>query len=308
MARRWDARARLVALLTAASLTTTAGCVPPSPGVDGDLVDNWAAFDEPVHLTPEAGSCHNDSRRFIAWESYRPVGCVRYHLVETVHVGTLGDDPAVPFDEDGAADGLIAARRAARPECDRRVNEFLGGPWQTARLRMTVVTPSDAAWTGGARWFGCDVGVVDSPGGPLVDWYGTVEGALQAPGHPLLLTCYDSAAVGVDDEPLTEPLDCDTPHQAEFAGTYVEDKLGYDEVELNDERVHTQCRKVVADYAKVPNNGDLQYRVGTIYTFSDVLDWAEGDRTIRCFAWRADPLLTGSVRDGGTSALPIQYQ
>ncbi|WP_186499923.1 hypothetical protein [Micromonospora sagamiensis] len=34
-------------------------------------------------------------------------------------------------------------------------------------------------------------------------------------------------------------------------------------------------------------------------------EWRNGDRGVRCFLWREKPL-TRSVRDGGTTALPVR--
>ncbi|WP_326554027.1 septum formation family protein [Micromonospora sp. NBC_01813] len=91
---------------------------------------------------------------------------------------------------------------------------------------------------------------------------------------------------------MPEPLDCDSPHQAEFVGAYVEERLSFRDLQSNHDAVHDRCRSELARYAGVPDDGDLQYRAGTIYTYPTAADWLDGDRTIRCFVWRADPLLT----------------
>jgi len=295
----------LAALFTALSLIVSAGCVPAQQGIDGDLADGWPSFEEPVQFVPEPGTCHTVEMSIGLREDYAPFDCSQWHFLETAHVGSFADDPN---DRNYPPDVVQPVRQAAREACEEPVAEFLGGPWQAGRFRLIVVVPSQAAWDGGARWFRCDLGIVERPGDPLVSRMGSAAGAMAIDDHALRLRCFDSAAVGADDVPLVEPLDCDSPHQAEFVGAYVEDRLSFGDVESNPDSVHDRCRSEVARYVGVPDDDDLQYRAGTIYTNPSDADWHDGDRTIRCFVWRADPLLTRSVRGGGTNALPIQYE
>ncbi|WP_326554024.1 septum formation family protein [Micromonospora sp. NBC_01813] len=298
-------RAALATALTLA-VAAVAGCAKLPEGVDGELVDGWAAFAEPVAFVPAVGTCHNRETTEGAMADYIPVDCAQMHLVEIVHVGAFAGEHA---EGDTAPEAGSAARIAARTECDQRVAEFIGGPWQAGTLRLVVVTPSQQAWDGGARWLRCDLGETSGANGSnIVTRSVTLKGVLTDDDSSVPLRCFDSADVADDDEPLIERVDCGSPHQSEYAGTYLEDKLSYREVELNSSDVHGRCKTVVASYAKVPDDDDLQYRVGTIYSYPTKSDWADGDRTIRCFAWRADPLLTRSVRGGGNSALPIQYE
>ncbi|MFY1632494.1 septum formation family protein [Solwaraspora sp. WMMB335] len=297
-------------LVVAAAMTlvTASGCLRLPDRVDRAMTDDWPSFAEPVQFVPEAGRCHNRVTTIGTLDDYLPFDCKHEHLLETVYVGTLTGQ----HDEDGdaTAEPGSAVRLAARAECDQRVDEFLGGPWQSARIDLVVVTPSPDAWDGGARWFRCDlgetVGVIDDDN--LMRRTTTFADALADPDNWLRLGCYDSAAVGQDDDSLVEPLECDVPHQAEFVGTYVEDKLGSDAIDSNSAEIHARCRKLVASYAKVPNDDDLQYRAGTIYLGPSMPAWSDGNRTVRCFVWRFEPLLTRSVRGGGPDALPIRYE
>jgi hypothetical protein len=303
--RSGSGRRAALAATVALAVTIIAGCAELPDGVDGDLAGGWATFGEPVQFVPEVGTCHSRETTVGTLADYLPVECIQIHTLETVHIGSFTGEHA---DADTAPEAGSPARLAARAECDQRVDEFIGGPWRSGTLRLVVVTPSQQAWDGGARWLRCDLGETRGANDSEFTTRSiTLEGVLKSAESSVPLRCFDSASVSVDEEPLIERVDCGAPHQSEFAGTYVEDKLSYREIELNSDDVHARCKSVVAGYAKVPDDGDLQFRVGTIYSYPTRSDWADGDRTIRCFAWRTDPLLTRSVRGGGTAALPIQY-
>ncbi|WFE28834.1 septum formation family protein [Solwaraspora sp. WMMD791] len=310
MARQWivgSGNGRRAVLATALTLTvaTVAACGQLPDGVDGELTGGWTPLAEPVPFVPEAGVCHNRETTSGAMVDYIPIDCAQMHLLEIVHVGEFTGEHAAA---DTAPEPGSAARLAARAECDQRVTEFIGGSWRSGTLRLVVVTPSQQAWDGGARWLRCDLGETQGTDFDNIIFRSvTLAGVLTDAESSVPLRCFDSASVASDGELLVERVACDAPHQSEFAGTYVEDKLSYQEVRSNADEVHRRCKTVVAGFAKVPDDGDLQYRVGTVYSYPGASDWADGDRTIRCYAWRADPLLTRSVRGGGTSALPVQY-
>ena len=104
-----------------------------------------------------------------------------------------------------------------------------------------------------------------------------------------------------------EPLSCAEPHQAEFVGVWTASGTTLANLQDNSDRKHTECRKVVADYVKVPKDGDLQYRTGTIALPPEQEAWEAGDRGVRCFLWFGDRKLTRSLKGAGTKGLPINY-
>src|SRR5690349_2036554 len=133
----------------------TAGCSgAPSKNTDGDLVDDWAPPAAPAPFRPAVGKCHETLTAVAALADYRPVDCAELHVSETYHVGTAADADVVP------AAGTAGAKAAFR-ECADRAAGFLGGPWRTARVAVQVVWPTRAGWSGGARWFRCDVTTAD---------------------------------------------------------------------------------------------------------------------------------------------------
>ncbi|WFE28830.1 septum formation family protein [Solwaraspora sp. WMMD791] len=290
--------------LTVVVLALT-GCTAGSvDGDGGDVTDARTPSDGPVTVTPREGTCHHTDELVADAAAYQPVDCDRPHLTETVHVGVFtGEHAAHPTVPSTGSTG----RGAARAECDQRAAEFLGDVWQAGRLSLRVVVPSQAAWNGGDRWFRCDLGEVGLDDGELAARSGSLAGTLSGEA-PLRLGCF--APEFTDDGSLDAlpPTSCDEPHSSEFVGTYVEDgQLTLDEAFSRSDAVNDRCLGVVAAYANVPADADLQYRVGSFYVLPYENEWDEGDRRIRCFAWQSDPPLTRSVRGGGTPALPIRY-
>ncbi|WP_326554023.1 septum formation family protein [Micromonospora sp. NBC_01813] len=136
---------------------------------------------------------------------------------------------------------------------------------------------------------------------------GSLAGTLSGDA-PLRPDCFEPEFADDGTLDALPPAGCDEPHGSEFVGTYVEDEqLTLDEAFSRSDAVNDRCLGVVAAYANVPADADLQYRVGSFYFLPHETEWDEGDRRIRCYAWRPDPPLTRSVRAGGTPALPIQY-
>ena len=71
------------------------------------------------------------------------------------------------------------------------------------------------------------------------------------------------------------------------------------------EGTHRACRTLIAKYAKVPDNGDLQYRAGSIYYHPYEREWRNGNRGVQCFLWVSDRNLTRSVKGAGAKGLPV---
>jgi hypothetical protein len=290
--------------LAITALTTAAGCTVPQPSADGRLTDNWAAMPTPKTFTPQSGVCHPTSTGPVGHRAdYAPVGCDQPHEVETVFVGIFTGTHGVSDRPPGHGS---AARRLARTHCDRHVRSFLGDDWPAGRTRLEVVVPSEAAWSGGARWYRCDVGeMVSMQDRTFVPRTTTLAGSLVAAGA-LRWTCFDAQSVTGGDVGRLVPVSCDEPHQSEFAGLYVEPSLTYDDLVANSDRVHERCRQVVADFAQLPVDDDLRHRFGTIYDYPFKDEWDDGQLTVRCLLWRDDPPLTGSVRGGGPELLPVR--
>ncbi|MDG4766480.1 septum formation family protein [Solwaraspora sp. WMMD406] len=299
MRRRWFG-----AVLTATILSTTAGCTGPARFGDGDLTNDWPAIDTVTSFVPDVGFCHTESGDVGSRADYDPVDCGRPHLVETVFVGTFAGVHAAG---DTAPRPGSPERTAARGVCDQRVKGFLGDYWQAGRVRLQIVLPSAPAWAGGARWYRCDVGEMTSMADrTFVSRTSSLAGAL-GPDGPLRWGCFQPESVTDDGIGNLRPVACSQPHQSEFAGLYVEDALSYDYFADNSVRVHERCRAVVAGFARLPVDGDLRFRFGTIYDYPFRDEWDEGNKTVRCLLWREDPPLVGTARNGGTAFLPIRF-
>jgi hypothetical protein len=296
--------------LTAALLSSVllAGCGNPG-GVDGDLINRWAAIPAPTGFTPETGTCHLGNFAAVGTRAtYDEVDCELKHRTETAYVGTY-PSPAADADEP-PADGSAGAR-AAYQACDLATSEYVGGPWRTARLWIGVSHPSAAAWAGGSRWFRCDVLEISSieDDGGLVQRAGSLRDALKAPASPLRLTCYAiklDADGAIDTMPV---ISCAAKHNAEFVGVWnAGDTAPYPKTSAHWATLHDGCRKLIAQYVGVPDDDDLQYRTGVVSLPGGDDVWAQGDHGVRCYLWLDGSALTASLKGKGVAGLPIQYK
>ena len=292
--RRWLTG---IVLGTAATLALV-GCGRPA-GTDGDLVDDWAPMAAPTIFTPEADTCHAQPQEVGYLRAYAPVDCEQPHRAETLHVGELTDvDGAKP-----PASGSAGAR-AAFSECDRAARTALGGDWRTGRIALTVIFPSPPAWTGGARWFRCDAHEMRGLDAPVPERRtGSLSGAL-AGSSKLRYGCFNAVMKG-DEVTEMVAVKCSAGHRAEFVGIWQAPKTSYSEFLKNAEQTHRACRSVIAKFAKIPDDGNLRYRVGTIFYQPSQDEWRSGNRGVQCFLWNSDRALTRSVKGAGTGLLPI---
>ncbi|MEV0004852.1 septum formation family protein [Micromonospora sp. NPDC050980] len=295
--RRWWAA------VAAGAVTVLAlgGCRAPA-GVDRDLTDEWPAFAAPVGFVPEAGVCHPTVADVGYLSGYQPVDCATTHRVETLHVGTLtGPDSGRSAPPRAGSAGV----RTANAECARRVTGAVGADWRSGRLQLSVVFPSALAWSGGARWYRCDVAEIDGlDEGNVTARTGSLRGALK-PGSPLALACFNPKLTK-DEVQAMRPVACTSRHHAEFVGIWQAPDISYAEFDRTSLRAHKACRGLIAKYAKAPDDGTMQYRAGTIIYHPFEQRWRDGDRGVQCFLWISDRTLTRSVRGAGAKALPIR--
>lgn len=273
-----------------------AGCGNPA-GVDGDLTDDWAVFPAPVGFVPVADTCHLPLGGHMSGR-YQQIDCAELHSIETIHVGTFpATVTALPKPGD-------TAMHVAYAECAGRSTEWLGGDWREALLYLDIATPTSAAWGGGARWFRCDLNQV----GSLLDdsvrqRTGSLKGALKTDSD-LRYGCYKPTFTG-DAITAYLPKRCDEPHRVEFIGIHEVTYRTLEEVGKADGPIHRACLSLIAKYAKVPDNADMQYRTGTTYPLPSKAEWDLGNRGIRCMVY-LDRDLTRSIRGGGGRVLPVR--
>jgi hypothetical protein len=268
-------------------------------GVDGKIADDWAPIGEPKVFTPANEVCHSAFREVAYASAYQPVDCKTSHQVETVHIGTFsgaaGDRKTPP--EAGSPE-----MRAAYAECASKATAYLGADPHTARLWLGTVLPSPAAWSGGARWFRCDLAEVKSvDDDDLVSHEGSLKGALKA-ASPLRLGCYNPKIVK-DEVEVMVPVACTKAHHSEFVGTYRAPNITYDAFK-KDTNAGSKCYDVIAKYVGV-SRSTVKYRSGWIAYYPSESDWTAGDRAVLCFLWRSDKTFKRSLKGAGSKGLPI---
>ncbi|BAL92995.1 hypothetical protein AMIS_77750 [Actinoplanes missouriensis 431] len=285
-----------------------AGC-GGSGDIDGDLINDWGAMAAATSFVPVSETCHLSNFAVSGPRStYEEADCEVLHRTETVFVGAYtgaaaesGEPPAE----------TSSAAKAAYRTCDDKTTEYVGGPWRNARLWIGVTDPSPAAWSGGARWFRCEVVELDSieDDGALVQRKGTLRNALSTEGSELELGCY---AIGLDGGGAIETMPaagCAEKHNAEFVGVWeAPADAAYPKRDATWEEFHDGCRTVVAKYVDVPDDADLRYRTGVVSLPGNADVWAQGDHSVRCYLWLDGAELTSSLEGKGTKALPVQYK
>lgn len=293
MTRRWMAATGALAMLLAG-----AGCTATPPGVDGNLTNGWAAIGTPTPFRPAGHACHSEVGPSGGQQEYAPVDCAGPHLAETYHLGTLtGSAAGAEVPDSGSPAGRTAYR-----ECSTAATAFVGAPWRTGRLGLWVVWPSSAAWSGGARWFRCDL-VQTELDGTAVNRKGSLARGL-AGRAPLRLGCFNPSVHGGSVSTMA-PVGCQSRHRAEFAGVWPAPDVSYERLAGDDARTAKGCRGVIAAYAGVPDDADMKYRSGWISYNPTRGEWQQGERGVRCFLWFSDRQLTRSMKGAGKAGLPV---
>ena len=290
-----------------AALVALSGCGAPG-GTDGDLVDGWSAMAAPEGFTPPAEACHTAGFTDVqARSAYESVDCDQPHRTETIAVGEFTAEAAAATAP--PATGTAGAQSAYR-DCDTKAIAFTGGDWRAARLWLGVTHPTPAAWTGGARWYRCELLEVTSieDDGDVVARTGSLRSALTDQASPLRLSCY---GVQLDDAGAIDTMparSCSATHNAEFVGVWTAGELPYPKEGTQWVPFHTGCRELIARYVGVPNDKNLEFRTGVISLPGGEDVWSDGDRGVRCYLWVADAAFTASIKGGGDKIMPIQYE
>ncbi|MEV6816905.1 septum formation family protein, partial [Micromonospora sp. NPDC051296] len=269
------------------------GCGAPG-GLDGDLVDDWAALPPPGPFTPAAEVCHEaDFADAVPVAAYVPVDCAAPHRVETVHIGAFPDGRESP---------PIASveLRAAFADCDNRATGYVGDNWRAGRLRLAVAVPSGPGWAAGSRWYRCDLMEVSTveAAATVVLRTGSLRDALRVPS-PLRLGCQQTRTGRGGVVQTLLPVDCAERHDAEFAGVWQAPDRPYPSRSAEWVPLYAGCRSVLARYAGLPDDADLAFRSDVVVRPPGAGRWRAGDRGVRCYLWLADRAVTGSLKGAG---------
>lgn len=298
--RRWWS----VLVVTGVAGLVLSGCGQPA-GIDGTLFDDWAPLAAPMTWAPAVGDCHTtDPGRAVPLDAFDPVDCATAHRAETVHVGlftgAVAQRPAPP-----AADAPEI--RTAFGECDGKAREYVGNEWRGGRLRLGVALPSPVAWTGGARWYRCDLAEVANVefDGNLVDRTASVRDALKAPS-PLGLGCYSITASANLDPTAMPAVDCAKPHNGEFVGVWNAPEIAYPTRDPDWVRFYDECWKRMAAYVGARDDVNLRYRAAVLALPTRQAEWQAGDRGVRCYLWLyRNGTVSRSLKGAGLGALPL---
>ena len=268
-------------VLIAGLLLALPGCTAKPIAGDGNLVDDWRAVLEATVAPPPAAACYTapaGQASGIAVTGLPAVACTEEHAVETFKVAELPADiaglPSVPAPDSAEARLLFA-------DCEHSAKQFLGDEWFTGRLYLYAGLPSTRHWDGGARYYRCDLAETKSLRQTLVPRSGSLKGTL-TDRKPLAATCYEYVDVTDGAAADLASVDCQKPHDAEFAGTFLPTGETMPAEGTAQEDVgFAGCEDVVAGYLGGAKESIL---VGVLYWGFSARDWARGDRRLRCYA------------------------
>jgi hypothetical protein len=227
-----------------------------APGVAGCRVDaggiaRAAGAAAPQAQLPQAGTCYLAVVEVSRLATDRPVDCAESHVAETAAVGEF---TAAHADADRPPAPGSAASRVAFADCDAKVRAFAGGDWRGAAMALIVVLPDPERWSGGARWFRCDVAELVSVDSGSKKRTGSLRGVLKA-GKPPVYTCF------TDDEwDQLWPAACTAKHRYEFVGIWTAPDIALEDLEGKNERIFRECRKVINVFLGLPRSSGAAYQ------------------------------------------------
>lgn len=279
----WAAAALALTLLLS-------GCANSS-ATDGSLANEWPAMQAPQGWAPQIGQCDDQQVDNPSRVVYDFKDCQGEHRYEVIHVGTVAESAQPPVRGSDAYS-------KAWSECDSKAEDFLGGPWRERRLRIGIFLPTSPAWEGGARWFACQINLVQRLGdGSTIKAPGSLKGKFSDP----------AAQYGCHQVELKGDFtarSCAEPHNAEFAGVFdwpgTRESLAED-MKAEGSRSHATCSRIIATFV-----GALGISTGTWLWQPAAADWQAGDHTLRCHFYLRDRNVSGSMKGVGAKGWPIK--
>ncbi len=283
-----------VAVIAVVSALALSACSLPA-GIDGNLVNSWSAAPAPKGTLPVAGDCYDDDGSNML--DNPPVSCTSSHVLDVAYVGTFTGADAARVTPPAVGS---PQQRAAYAKCQAPTATFLGADWHSGMVQLSVSLPDEAGWTGGARWFRCDVSILDYPDGDTTSYSIALKGSLKT-DTAASLRC----VVWKDHKTYITNLaksTCAKPFNGEYAGFFTAPNTAFPSTDKKESQIGQDgCEGVVAHFLGFSGHSDESQYVGWVSLHFDEDRWNSGDRTIRCFAsaFTSDGKFTQSVKGIG---------
>ena len=297
-------RRTAVAVAALCAVFALGGCGKLPPGVDGDLTNGWPAMPQPKIVVPVAGACYAMLSSGVSAGDDTTTPCVTTHDLETVYVGTFaGADAGRSTAPAKGSPALVTAYA----DCRKNATAYLGDDFDLGMLELSIVVPTAPAWTGGARWYRCDIIRYRDMQFDTVGGEGSVKDGLRG-DRPLAITCVNVTDDGKNAITDEQAVACSTPHNAEVAGLFTAPDVPWPaDQTARDNTASKGCEAVAAKY--LGQSGQVNNPVlGWAWDGFTQDRWEMGDRTIRCLlvgiknGTANSVKFTGSVKGIGTKA------
>ncbi|MCP2328531.1 hypothetical protein HDA40_007038 [Hamadaea flava] len=280
-----------IALVLAAGLGMS-GCSALT-GTDGDLANDWSALPAPKSFVPDLGCHARETDASATATEFAVVDCAKSHETETVYVGVFSGSAAsasTPPDTDSkdAADAFNA--------CEEQADKVLGQDWRDLRVELKLVTPSSAAWKGGAHWFACDViELADLENAETK----ARTAAIKEGVDKLPLGCFTATESGGDLK-MAE-VECSSSHNSEYVGSFEPAaSVAYPTTDAGWDVLHEKCDEVAAAYMGI-SGSQFDKSYSEIAWATSKKYWAAGNNNVRCFLWLGKSKMSGSAKGKKTT-------
>lgn len=208
--------------------------------------------------------------------------CDVEHDVETVKVGHFTGSVA-----DSSSPPSPSPLSDAWTDCDKAASDYLGAPWQDGRVHVMVKVPTSRQWSGGARFYRCDVAALHSEAGVLALRRTTLKGTV-APGGEMRLSCGTAVSTAQSTAFDITPSACTDPHDEEYVGSVTSAATNNDypaDSKAANAAFGTMCEAKVISYVGMSRSHWAKQPAlfagfwGTAYKD----EWTAGNHTARCY-------------------------
>lgn len=288
---------------TTTSPTTTAA-TPDSTASDPDAV-------------PVQGDCLEPMTEPIANSAQMPaiVDCANPHGGEVVSMDEIpepkdGSYPAWSGGIDGADEQVqscVGSKAGpgsletflgskALPLTDEQVSAGAADAYAVSGIQYAVYVPGPAAWSNGERWLAC-AAVLSNSGKTPSSYTGSLRDALAKPGSLDVQFSWCKQQEPNARDTFTV-LPCSEPHNYEQLASFTS---GSDDAPYpGDGALGALSQELCPELSAKATGGrsdDLPDGIGLGWTYPLESEWADGDRSVRCFAV-TDGSSTGGVAMG----------